>query len=219
MSHPHYFMKKAQYVCQNKGFPSLLLLLSKKVLSLMLSTNTSLWLIRNLMTEYYHHKGYDNYEICFDHQDTIIEWIRRNNRIFPWMYSHKEIAVARMYNHIIPFIKHHNRIIGYTKVALEKVYLRDYDSSFDIAPDKAMFYDTTILPEYRGKKLPRFLNSEVFVYLMKRNIKYVYAHIEPWNIPSIKYHRAIGFKTICQNRYIRVFGLKHHSNNPSKLLS
>jgi hypothetical protein len=110
-------------------------------------------------------------------------------------------------------------IIGYTKVALHKVYIRDYDTVFTLAPNKAMFYDTTILPEFRGKKLPRYLKNKIYAFLKTRDIHFIYAHIEAWNTPSILSNKGVGFKELCCNRYIKILGFKFHTNNPKKFLS
>lgn len=213
------YLGKARDTFKNKGFFSLLSILLNKFKSEAFGTNSSIWLVKDLNGASQKLNGFIDYEINFNDLNTISEWMKEKNTEYSWMYSEKEISVARECGHLIPFLKHNNEIIGYTKVALGKVYIRDYDSLFSLAPNKAMFYDTTFLPDYRGKKLPRYLKNEIFSYLKNRNIDYIYAHIEPWNIASIKSNEGVGFKEVCLNRYIRIFCFKYHSNDPRKLLS
>lgn len=213
------YLSKAQDTFKNRGFFPLLSIILNKLLSYAFYTNSSIWLIKDLNDVSQRFNGFINYEINFNDLNTITEWMKEKNTEYSWMYSEKEISVAREYGHLIPFLKHNNEIIGYTKVALGKVYIRDYNSLFSLAPNKAMFYDTTFLPDYRGKKLPRYLKNEIFSYLKNRKIDYIYAHIEPWNIASIKSNEGVSFKAVWLNRYIRIFWFKYHSNNPSKLLS
>jgi len=191
----------------------------KKIQSIAYKTNDSIWFVREGNEEIQRLGGLSDYEVCFDGFEEIVEWLRENNATYPWMYSEIEISAAREYGHLIPYLKLKNDIVCYTKVGLNKVYIRDYGSVFSLAPNKAMFYDTTVLPSFRGKKLPQYLKNEIFIVLKKRGIDQIFAHIEPWNVASIKSNQRMGFKEIGSNRFVRVFGLKFHSNNPKILLS
>lgn len=213
------YLSKARDIFKNRGFFPLLYSILNKLKSEAFDNHSSIWLVKDLNDVSQRLNGFGDYEINFNDLNTISEWMKEKNAEYPWMYSEEEISVARKYGHLIPFLKHNNEIIGYTKVALNKVYIKDYDLLFSLAPNKAMFYDTTLLVEYRGKKLPRYLKNKIFSYLKNRNIDYIYAHIEPWNIASIKSNKRVGFKEMFLNRYIRIFCFKSHSNDPRKLLS
>jgi RimJ/RimL family protein N-acetyltransferase len=213
------YLDKAKIVFKNKGFFALLLQAFKRIISVSFQTNYSIWFLKDLNEKIERVNGLSDYKINFNNFEEIVEWLKENNSEYPWMYSEKEISIARQHGHIIPFLKYNNDIIAYTKVALNKVYIRDYDLLFLLAPNKAMFYDTTVLPELRGKKLPQYLKKEIFLFLKNRNIDKIFAHIEPWNVASIKSNQRIGFKKICSNRFFRIFYLKFHSNNPKKFLS
>ena len=213
------YFDKAMLTFRSEGiFP----LLSKgvlKIASVFFKMHTSLWLVKDLKQEAQAIENPSDYSVELEDFDAIVEWMKRKNREYPWMYCEKEIAVARENQHVIPFLKIDNAIVGYTKVAFNKVYIRDYEAIFRLAPNKAMFYDTTLLNEFRGKKLPQYLKKEIFRFLKKRNIEYVYAHIEPWNIASIKSNRGLGFREVCLNRFIKILNVKFHSNSPARLLS
>jgi len=213
------YLSKARDIFKNRGFFPLLYSILNKLKSEAFDNHSSIWLVKDLNYVSQRLNGFGDYEINFNDLNIIGEWMKKNNAKYPHMYCEKEISVAKEYGHVIPFLKHNNKIIGYTKVALNKVYIRDYGSLLSLAPNKAMFYDTTFLVEYRGKKLPRYLKYEIFSYLKNQNIDYIYAHIEPWNIASIKSNEGVGFKAVCLNRYIRIFWFKYHSNDPRKLLS
>jgi len=191
----------------------------KKIQSIAFKTNDSIWFVREGNQEIQRVRELSDYEVCFDGFEEIVEWLREKNATYPWMYSEKEISAAREYGHLIPFLKLKNDIVCYTKVALNKVYIRDYGSVFSLGPNKAMFYDTTVLPPFRGKKLPQYLKNEIFIFLKKRGIDRIFAHIEPWNVASIRSNQRMGFKEIGRNRFVRVLGFKFHSNNPKILLS
>ena len=212
------YLSKAQDTFINRGLLHLLYRILNKLKSEAFDSNSSIWLVKDLNDVSQRLNGFSDYKINFNDLYIISEWIKKNNVEYDHMYCEKEISVAKEYGHVIPFLKHNNKIIGYTKVALNKVYIRDYGSLYSLAPNKAMFYDTTLLVEYRGKKLPRYLNNEIFSYLKDKNVDYIYAHIEPWNIASIKSFKGVGFKAMCLNKYIRVFCFKYHSNDPRKLL-
>ena len=191
----------------------------KKIKSISYQTHDSIWFVREGNEEIQRLRGLSDYEVCFDGFEEIVEWLKENNAIYPWMYSEKEISAAREYGHVIPFLRLRDEIVSYTKVALNKVYIRDYDTVFSLAPNKAMFYDTTVLPRFRGKKLPQYLKNEIFIFLRHRDIDQIFAHIERWNIASIRSNQRMGFKEIGSNRFVRVFCLKFHSNDPKILLS
>ena len=213
------YLNKARTTLTNKGIFPLLWQVLVKLKSVSFETHSSIWLVKDLKEKDEKLEGFSDYEIVFNSLETIIDWMKKKNSEYPWMYSEKEMSLAKELGHIVPFVKYKDNIVCYTKVALNKVYIRDYDSLFSLAANKAMFYDTSVLPEFRGKKLPRYLKNEIFRYLRQRNIEYVYAHIEPWNIPSIKSNKGVGFKELCLNRFIRIFLCKFHSNNPSCFLT
>jgi RimJ/RimL family protein N-acetyltransferase len=192
---------------------------ARKLASRLLKTNESIWFVKDLREEEAEVEIQPTYEVIMDGFDEISEWLKSNVREYPWIYSAKEIGVAREYGHLIPFMKDGGKIIGYTKVALNKVYIRDYDRLFNLGPGKAMFYDTTFLPEYRGKRLPQQLKKAIFELLRKKGVRWVFAHIEPWNIPSIRSNERAGFKKVGTNTYVKFLCFRVHSNNPRKLLS
>ncbi len=156
--------------------------------------------------------------IHFDQLDDIITWLEANRSGYPWIYSLKEVEAMRCYEHMVPFVEYDGEIIGYTKVALNGIYIKDYDSHFGLAPNKAMFYDTTVVKAFRGRKVPHMLKLRIFERLMEKGIEQVFAHIESWNIPSIKSNQRLGFSEIGTNRYLRVMGFHHHSLDIEGLL-
>jgi RimJ/RimL family protein N-acetyltransferase len=212
-------LKRARDVYKQESLFILVGRILKKMRSLVFFRHSSIWLEKNLNDKDLNPKGFNDFEIVMNDFDGICKWIKEKNKEYPWMYSKKEISIAKKYNHIIPYVKHKNKIVGYTKVALNNVYVRDYNTLFPMAKNKARFYDTTILAEYRGQRLALLLHSKIFPYLKEKKIDYLYAHIEPWNTSSIKAYERSGFKQVFENRYTKIFCFKFHSNNPRKLLS
>lgn len=212
------YASKVSMTLKEKGAFGLSAQIVNKIWTVVLKTNTSICIVRNLKDRIENLEGFDEYEIVFDDLEAIIKWMKDKNALYPWMYAPKEEAAAHEYGHIIPFIKYENNIIGYTKIALNKVYIRDYDSTFSLSPNKVVVYDITLLPEFRGKRLAQHLRNKVFYALIDRGIDYVYGFVEPWNIASRRSSKAVGYREICRNRFISILGLKFHSCNPRKFL-
>jgi len=213
------YFDKAKIIIQNKGFLPLLVQAFKKIKFMSFQTNCMIWFVKDLNEKAQRLNGFSDFEINFHGFEEIVDFMKKNNSKYPWMYNEKEMVLARECGHLIPFLKINNSIVGYTKVGLRKVYIRDYDCVFTLGSNKAIFYDTTMLPEHRGKKLPRYLKNEIYGFLEKRRIDKIYGLVEPWNIGSIKSVKGAGFKELGSNRYIRIFCFKFHSNNPKKFLS
>lgn len=219
---PVHVFEKARMILKQEGLPPFFFRLTKKVGSVCFDSNVTIWFendLRNIDNRLKDTSQTEGFDVIFHDHERVVEWMKIHADKYPWMYHEKEIQFALQSGHLIPFLAHNDRIIGYTKVALNKVYIRDYNMIFSLAPNKGMFYDTTLLTEYRGKRLPAYLKKEIFHYLRRINIDYLYAHIEPWNVPSIKSNESLGFHSIGANKFYRIFFIKIHSNNPSKILS
>jgi hypothetical protein len=210
---------KAKETATERGFGVLLSKGLRKLASFCFETHSAVWMEKDLNVHSEEHEVSSDYTIEFDNLKEIVDWMKTKHSDYPWMYHEKEMLVAKEFGHLVPYVKYKDNIVCYTKVALNSVYIRDYERIFRLAPNKAMFYDTTVLSDFRGKRLPRFLKNRIFRILRQQNIEYVYAHIEPWNIPSIKSNEGVGFRRLCINRYIRIGFAKFYSNNPSRFLS
>lgn len=199
------------------GYWLLVLRLLQKIGDRLFKQHTSIWLEKDLNDGMRAETDKSDLDIC-DNFDEIVVWMKVINNEYPWIYNQKEISLAKLNGHMIIYGKINGEIVGYTKVALNKIYIRDYDSVFEIAKNKAMFYDTTVLPEYRGKKVPYLIKIRLFEILKNKGIDKIYAHIEPWNIASIKSNQRVGFYKIFINKYTYFLGWKHYTRNPSLVL-
>lgn len=195
----------------------------KKALNAVYKKHTSIWYIKHLNRQSIYLEAsrlpsIDGLTVHFNRLSEIIDWLISNKSTYPWIFSKKEIESMKKYDHKVPFVEFNNQIIAYTKVALNRIYIKDYGSFFSLAPNKAMFYDTTVVKGFRGKKIPHFLKLQIIDRLYEKGIEQIFAHIESWNLPSIKSNQRLGFSEIGNNRYFRILGYHHHSLDIKGLL-
>ena len=195
----------------------------KKAKLVAFKRHESIWYVKHLpgqngLKKHDELKPGNGFSLYFNRLSDLIAWLKTNRSEYPWIYSPKEVETMHRYGHIVPFVEYNGKIIGYTKVALNRIYIKDYGSFFSLAPNKAMFYDTTVVKEFRGKKIPYLLKLQIFDRLIEEGIEQIFAHIESWNLPSIKSNQRLGFSEIGTNRYLSILGYHNHSLDIKGLL-
>ncbi len=202
-------------IYKEEGAWGVILRTIKKTLKAVFETNAALWFERDLARELPRlAAGIPASAELFSPNRTI-SWIKENGK--PWMLSRKELKTALSQNHLLPHIKHNDKIIGYAKVGLNKAHIQDFQKTIAFERDFAFIYDTYIMPEYRGRNMAPFLISEVMAYLKKRGISRVGCHIPGWNTASISSYAKLGFKKIGYIRYFRILWLKVFTTDPQKV--
>ncbi len=132
--------------------------------------------------------------------------------------DYKEIKTAEENDHYFFNVKYDNKIIGFLKVAVRGVYIKDYMSIIKIPNRKAFIYDTYIRETYRGMEIGPYLLQEASKELLKMGIDYLFCHIKPDNSASQRAYQKVQFKKIGFIIHIRFLGLNFYNTLPEKLV-
>lgn len=146
-----------------------------------------------------------------------ISWIKDNCE--SWMLNQRELKCGLLENHLFPHLKCDNRIVGYAKVGLGRVYIQDFRKIITLPENFAFIYDTYVVPEYRGRDLAPFLINEVMSHLKNRGVRRMGCHIPRWNTASLNSYAKLGFKRINYIRYFRILGIKLFTSGPERVYS
>lgn len=149
---------------------------------------------------------------CNNYSETM-QWIKKHHDVFPWIYNSKERELAETFGHIYPALKYHEDIVGYTKIAIKRAYIEDYEDVIVLERDEAFILDTFILPEFRDRHMGNIMLGHVLNELSKKGVIYVFCHIPGWNKASLKLYRNKGFEQISHVWYFRFMNLRHLSCN------
>lgn len=191
----------------NRGF--------KKIIRLLFETNSAFWFERDLSHPLPEIIPKLPVEINISSNIETLDWLKWSGE--PWMFNRQEIDVGLKENHYFSNIKYQGRIIGYAKLGLGRVYIRDYKKILNFPDRVAFIYDTYIVPEYRGLKIATFLVNEVMRFLKDKGFKKIGCHIPLWNIASINTYTKLGFKKKKCIRYFKILGLKIFTSNPETI--
>lgn len=189
-----------------------------KVRRVCFATNNALWFEKDLKEPSRDIDAGIPVKIVFTEMDTIINWIKAHRIHFPWIYVDKELGTARSETHIYPFAVHEDKIIGYIKIGLNRVYIQDYDEFILLPPRGSFIYDTFVLPEYRGKRIAALLVQEAVEYLRERGHGKTWCHIPRWNVASIRVYKHAGFHEVAYIRFVRLLFWKFYNLKPEKVM-
>lgn len=212
------YLQKSADILKAEGLSAFLRKALKKTANTIFTTNTAIWFQKDLNDDTYPCKADIPIEISFSSQDRIVLWLRNNCDSFPWICCERETEVGQSENHIYPFALYNGKIIGYFKIALRRVYIRDYDMVIQLPEGTAFIYDTFTLPEYRGKKIGHSLLVAITKHLKSRNYRRLWCHIPEWNKASLNLYQKAGFETVSFIRYVRLLNLKLFNRNPEKMM-
>jgi len=183
------------------------------------TTNEAFWFHRDL-SEAIHdlqREGEFGFEICAN--DKIVTWLREHQKSFGWLYIPEEIRLKEAFRHCYPVATHGEKIIGYIKIGLTRVYIMDYDRILCLPQQTAMIYDTFVLPEYRRRGVCSYLIDESMRLLSTEGYKNLWCHIPPWNTASIRAYSQAGFKKVARIKFVRIFGCSFCSRSVNKMIS
>lgn len=182
------------------------------------STNAATWFCRGMVESVppIQRAKHASVEICPD--ERIVSWLKEYHREFGWLYIPQEISLKDKEKHIYLAAVYDDRIVGYIKIAINRVYILDYDTILDLPPGAAMIYDTFVLPEYRRKGVCAALIREGLDDLRARGYKIVWCHIPRWNTASLRAYARAGFKKVAHVRFRKLLGYKLWSHNVRRMV-
>jgi len=210
-------IQKAERIYLEKGLIELVKRLVLRGLKIVFETNSGVWYQKDLSKNCNEIDPRIPVTIDFFSADKTIKWLQEVD--IPWVYNQQEIDIGMKEGHYFPHVKHGDSIIGYIKVGRNNVYIADYKKSIGFPRDVAFIYDTYILPEYRNLNIASFAINEVSKFLKNQGFKKVMCHIPSWNIPSIRAYTKVGFEDLKKIRWIKIFGVKLFTTEPTKLFS
>ncbi len=143
-------------------------------------------------------------EFLVSDKSTLIEWLKVNHSIYPWIYFEKEIESAIRNDHVFAVVSHKKSFVGYIKVGIGSTYIHDFDVNIVFPPRTAFVYDTFVLPEWRGKNVAVYALLTLADYLKHRGFERILCHIEDWNQSSVRTFSKAYFYPRNTVRFIRI---------------
>lgn len=124
----------------------------------------------------------------------LIDWMRKQQGLFPWMFFPRELEAACANGHLFTAIEKEKEIIGYIKVGMNKVYIHDFDRIIPLPAGVAFVYDIFVLPSYRNRQVARYALLATMRLLEDHGFTRVWCHIEKWNHASLRLFQRAGFR-------------------------
>lgn len=185
----------------------------------LLRFHTSYWYIRKLNEEFKEIGPNIKVSINYNAMQETFDWERDHVRggMF-YSEAYKEVNAALENNHDIVNVSHNDKIIGFLKVGLSKVYIKEYIKVLEIPQNTAFIYNTFICEDYRGLGIATYMVNEVMKKLSKNGLKFIMCFIVPDNLASQRAYAKIGFKRINYIWHLRLFGLRLFNLSPEKLM-
>lgn len=209
------YLQKLSTIYNEHGLWQVIKRGSKKGVSFIFETNSAIWHVKALSDRAIEIEPAIQLSLEFTDFNETLEWIKRQN--VQWMINEKETLYAVNEGHYWPSIRHQEKIIGYLKVGFGKVYIRDYEASFEFPRNTAYIYDTFVSSRFRKKGVATYFISETCNFLKEEGFEKVVCHIPAWNTASLKAYSHAGFRRIKTIRWIKILGLKVLTSNPVKL--
>ncbi|UFS69131.1 GNAT family N-acetyltransferase [Geomonas sp. RF6] len=157
--------------------------------------------------------------IEFDDFAASCVYLQKEAARFPWIAPGAELEAARRWGHHYPLIYRGGTAAGYIKIALQKVYVQDFDALIPLKDDEAFVCDTYIAPEFRGKGLSRELVLGTLGWLAQSGGRYLFCHIPEWNAASLKLYTGCGFLPVKKISHLRVCGCRYFTTTPEEVLA
>jgi len=190
---------------RNEGAGAMLRYAAERALYRVYETNDAFWFERNLSEPIAAVRPEIELDIDMDAGLKTILWIKSSGE--RWMLSENELRTAGAARHYFPSVMHKGTVIGYAKVATQRVYIDDYRREISLPERAAFIYDTYVCPPFRGRKIARRLISEIMLRLRGDGFAALGCHIPPWNTSSINAYTGAGFKCVRYARYRRLAGI------------
>lgn len=200
---------KAKHAIRHAGVSALLRQIIAKAARTAYRTTCSLWLVRTSADrcEPVNPRTPVTLDYLESDKTRLIDWLRMNHRIFPWMFFPREVEAAIANGHIFAAINYSGEIIGYIKIGINEIYIHDFDRIISFPPGVAFVYDTFVLPAYRNKRIALHAIMKTIKFLKDRGYTKLWCHIEKWNAASLRLYRKAGFKEKGTIRFSAFFTL------------
>lgn len=211
------YLDKMKNIYKNQGLMILLKQMMKKMLGLIIITNSAIWFERDLTEELVDYQPKLPVEFESTSLNKTIKWLK-NQKQSGLIYQ-KEITTASLYNHCWPYVISNGKIIGCIKIGFDSVFIVDYKRIMKFPDKMAFIYDTYVSEEQRGKGVGKYLIVQALKFLKSQGYKKVRCHIPPWNKISISAYEKMGFKKICYIRFFRIFGIPIQKVKPAEKIS
>ncbi len=172
----------------------------RKCVRVVFDSNSAIWFEKDLASAEPCRRPLVPVSVVHSTEDTI-SWIRGHGE--KWMRNENEFKAARQEGHLYAYMKHNNRVIGYIKAGMNRVYIDDLKQCAAFPPQCAFFYDIYVDPAFRGQGLAVFLAGHTMVALKEKGFTRVRLHIPQWNAASLSVARSLGFKPYASMRVFR----------------
>jgi RimJ/RimL family protein N-acetyltransferase len=184
------------------------------------STTNSIWLCRSLEhpIDVVPAGAELTTRILIDDKSVLIEWLRRRHAEFPWIGFEEEIALAEEEGHMFLAVFDAGEVVAFTKVGVGRTYIQDFQEIIRFPEEDVFFYDIFVLPAYRGKRLAVHMTTRMTEFLRERGFERAWAHIEPWNEPSLRAFWSADYENVAQIRHCRVLGRRFFLRDGSRPL-
>ncbi len=196
------FVRKAMSTCKELAY----------------TTNVACWFRRDLSQAVQHVSGNGDFDVEVSSDERIVTWLKKHHQSFRWLYIPEEIRLKNACEHYYPIAVHNGKIIGYIKIGIDRVYVRDFDRVLRLPARTAMVYDTFVLPDYRRKGVCSQLISASVKLLSDQGFESVWCHIPPWNRASTTAYSQAGFNKVARIRFAKILGCGFYSRNIDKMI-
>lgn len=213
----HYILRSGE-ILLGEGIRSYLRKIVSKCRELAYSSNEAFWFCRSISRPMKSTQREMDRGLEIGPDERIVSWLRDHHAEFGWLYIPQEIRLKEEEEHIYLVATYHKEIIGYIKIAVNEVYILDYEKTLRLPARTAMIYDTFVLPKHRRKGVGSALISESLKQLSLRGYEVVWCHIPPWNTASIRAYSNVGFKKVARIRFVKILGRKVWSRNVRKMV-
>lgn len=156
--------------------------------------------------------------VSADLRDEVIDWI--GEKIYyghPYNDEIFENEIALQNNHLLPCVMINGKLVGFTKIGLDRMYIKNFTKMTRLREGNAFVYALYTDPAYRKLGLASVLLSRAIEILRDQGIEKLACHIRSSNLASIGLFTKCGFKQIGSNWHFKCFGINLYSKFPQSL--
>jgi GNAT superfamily N-acetyltransferase len=153
----------------------------------------------------------------FDHPERVLEFIHDRN--LPGMNDPVEIGWMKKRGHIFAGVMNGERMIGFTKLGWETVYVLDYGLDIHVNPGDFFVIDIFIGSENRGLGAGPFLVSAASLEMKRRGFVRGVMHVRTDKTPMLRTCARTGYREIGRVDYRSILGKKILRPHPRELIA